>query len=113
MDTAVVTGSSTRYAKCIEASKRVRWDIDRDVIRGRSFDLGRGLARVGSRRVVGRRALGRVVVTLDGEAERFAPLSTALQEMFGNFGHGASPPLSPRGVRRCRRLCGLSRSARP
>jgi len=28
-----------RYAKCIEASKRVRWDIDRDVIRGRTFDL--------------------------------------------------------------------------
>ena len=25
-----------RYAKCIEASKRIRWDIDRDVIRGRS-----------------------------------------------------------------------------
>ena len=39
MDTAVVTSSSTRYAKCIEASKKVRWDIDRDVIRGRSFDL--------------------------------------------------------------------------
>ena len=28
-----------RYAKTIEASKRVRWDIDRDVIRGREFDL--------------------------------------------------------------------------
>ena len=28
-----------RYAKCIEVSKRIRWDIDRDVIRGRSFDL--------------------------------------------------------------------------
>jgi hypothetical protein len=39
MDTAVQTPSSTRYAKCIEASKRVRWDIDRDVIRGRDFDL--------------------------------------------------------------------------
>ena len=41
-----------RYAKCIEASKRVRWDIERDVIRGRSFDFGRkflpdGLSRVG------------------------------------------------------------------
>ena len=29
----------TRYAKCIEASKRIRWDIERDVIRGRRFDL--------------------------------------------------------------------------
>jgi hypothetical protein len=27
------------YAKCIEISKRVRWDIDKDVIRGRQFDL--------------------------------------------------------------------------
>jgi hypothetical protein len=32
---------SARYAKCIEVSKRIRWDIDRDVIRGRSFDLAR------------------------------------------------------------------------
>jgi hypothetical protein len=30
-----------RYAKCIDASKRVRWDIDRDVIRGRQFDFTR------------------------------------------------------------------------
>ena len=28
-----------RYARCIEASKRIRWDIDRDVIRSREFDL--------------------------------------------------------------------------
>jgi hypothetical protein len=30
-----------RYAKCIEVSKRIRWDIDRDVIRGRRFDFSR------------------------------------------------------------------------
>ena len=30
---------SPRYAKTIEVSKRIRWDIDRDVIRGRTFDL--------------------------------------------------------------------------
>lgn len=29
---------SSRYARCIESSKRVRWDIDEDVIRGRQFD---------------------------------------------------------------------------
>ena len=29
-----------RYAKCIEVSKRIRWDIDDDVIRGRVFDFG-------------------------------------------------------------------------
>jgi hypothetical protein len=30
-----------RYAKCIEVSKRIRWDIDADVIRGRTFDVSR------------------------------------------------------------------------
>lgn len=30
-----------RYAKCIEVSKRIRWEIDRDVIRGRSFDVSK------------------------------------------------------------------------
>jgi hypothetical protein len=30
-----------RYAKAIEVSKRIRWDIDRDVIRGRAFDFSR------------------------------------------------------------------------
>jgi len=28
-----------RYARCIAASKRIRWDIDADVIRGREFNL--------------------------------------------------------------------------
>src|SRR5215475_2952287 len=27
-----------RYARCVQASKRVRWDVDEDVIRGRRFD---------------------------------------------------------------------------
>jgi len=40
-----------RYAKCIEVSKRVRWDIDDDVIRGREFDFSQkflpdGISRV-------------------------------------------------------------------
>ena len=30
-----------RYAKVIEVSKRVRWEIERDVIRGRQFDYGK------------------------------------------------------------------------
>jgi len=43
---------SARYAKCIETSKRVRWDIERDVIRGRRFDFTKkflpdGLSRLG------------------------------------------------------------------
>ncbi|HZF81054.1 MAG TPA: hypothetical protein VEZ89_14830 [Rubrivivax sp.] len=38
---------SARYAKTIEASKRVRWDIDRDVIRGRQFNLADKFMPVG------------------------------------------------------------------
>jgi hypothetical protein len=30
-----------RYARCIKASKRVRWDIEADVFRGRTFDFAR------------------------------------------------------------------------
>ena len=41
MDTAVQLPSSMLYAKTIEASKRVRWEIDRDVIRGRTFDFSK------------------------------------------------------------------------
>ena len=45
------TIDSTRYAKCVEVSKRIRWDTDRDVIRGRQFDFGKtflpgGLSKV-------------------------------------------------------------------
>jgi hypothetical protein len=32
---------SARYAKCVEVSKRIRWDIDRDVIRQREFDFAK------------------------------------------------------------------------
>jgi hypothetical protein len=38
MDTSATT---ERYARVIEASKRVRWDIERDVIRSRRFDYTR------------------------------------------------------------------------
>ncbi len=30
-----------RYAKSVEVSKRVRWDIDKDVVRGRRLDFGK------------------------------------------------------------------------
>jgi len=30
--------ASDRYARCVQTSKRVRWDIDEDIVRGRSFD---------------------------------------------------------------------------
>ncbi len=38
MNTQVEILDAARYIECIEVSKRVRWDIDQDVIRGRKFD---------------------------------------------------------------------------
>jgi hypothetical protein len=48
---SVSAGETDRYAKCIEVSKRIRWDTDRDVIRGRGFDFAKkflpdGLSKV-------------------------------------------------------------------
>jgi len=42
--TSARAGTATvqnRYAKVVEVSKRIRWDIERDVIRGRDFDFGK------------------------------------------------------------------------
>jgi len=30
---------AARYARCVDVSRRIRWDIERDVIRGRRFDF--------------------------------------------------------------------------
>ncbi|MBC7939439.1 MAG: hypothetical protein H7Z19_06680 [Chitinophagaceae bacterium] len=52
LDTAALDHTEqARYARCIEVSQRVRWDIDRDVLRGRGLDadkhfLPAGLARL-------------------------------------------------------------------
>ena len=48
---ATAQATTQRYAKVIETSKRIRWDIDRDVIRGRRFDFDKkflpdGLSKV-------------------------------------------------------------------
>jgi hypothetical protein len=37
---AIPATSTERYARCIDISKRVRWDIDKDVIRNRTLDVG-------------------------------------------------------------------------
>jgi hypothetical protein len=42
---------TNRYARCVEVSKRIRWQIDRDVICGRDFDFSKkflpdGLSKV-------------------------------------------------------------------
>jgi len=76
-------GDAGRYAKCIEVSKRIRWDIDRDVIRGRRFDFSRkflpdGLSKVHEIDFLGadeRRQLsqiqGRTYANMFGLVERF------------------------------------------
>jgi len=75
--------NTQRYAKCIEVSKRIRWDIERDVIRGREFDadhkfLPDGLsfaARIDSLNGGERRLLsqiqGRTYANMFGLVERF------------------------------------------
>jgi hypothetical protein len=72
-----------RYARCIEVSKRVRWDIERDVIRGRQFDFSRkflpdGISKVHELKFLGedeRRLLsqiqGRTYANMFGLVERF------------------------------------------
>jgi hypothetical protein len=74
---------TSRYAKCVEISKRVRWDIDRDVIRGRKFDFGKkflpdGLSKVNELSFLGadeKRFLsqiqGRTYANTFGLVERF------------------------------------------
>jgi hypothetical protein len=75
--------SNERYARTIEASKRIRWEIDRDVIRGRSFDLSKkflpdGLSKVaaldflsaGEKRLLSQ-VQGRTYANIFGLVERF------------------------------------------
>jgi hypothetical protein len=72
-----------RYARCIEASKRIRWDIDRDVIRGRTFDFAKkflpdGLSKLNrlgflsadDRRLLGQ-IQGRTYANMFGLVERY------------------------------------------
>jgi hypothetical protein len=77
------TGSSERYARCVEVSKRIRWEIDRDVFRGRMFDFARkflpdGLSKAnelefldaGERRLLSQ-VQGRTYANLFGLIERY------------------------------------------
>jgi hypothetical protein len=77
------TEASARYAKCVEVSKRIRWDIDRDVIRGRTFDVSKkflpdGLSKAstleflsaGEKRLMSQ-IQGRTYANMFGLVERF------------------------------------------
>jgi hypothetical protein len=74
---------SARYARCVEVSKRVRWDIDRDVLRNRGLDFSKkflpdGLTFVdrlptlseGERRLLSQ-VQGRSYANIFGLVERF------------------------------------------
>jgi len=83
METMQHTRTSDRYAKSIAVSKRIRWDIDRDVIRGREFDVSKkflpdGLSRIerlpfldaGEKRLMSQ-IQGRTYANIFGLVERF------------------------------------------
>ena len=38
MTATITISDSQRYARCVESSKRVHWEIEKDIIRGRRFD---------------------------------------------------------------------------
>ncbi len=83
MQTIQHANGADRFARCIASSRRVRWDIEDDVIRGRSFDrahkfLPDGLSRVdridglgaGEKRYLSQ-IQGRTYANMFGLVERF------------------------------------------
>jgi hypothetical protein len=74
---------SKRYAKAVEVSKRVRFEIERDVIRGRKFDFGKkflpdGLSKIAWLEFLGKdekrlvsQIQGRTYANMFGLVERF------------------------------------------
>ena len=91
--------SDNRYAKVVDVSRRVRWQIERDVIRGRSFDYGKSFQPAGLSLVnelgclssADKRLLsqmqGRTYACIFGLVERFIAakmLDTARSHAFGD-----------------------------
>jgi hypothetical protein len=88
-----------RYAKVIEVSKRVRWEIERDVIRGRQFDFSKAFLPDGlslanelafmspaDRRLLGQ-VQGRTYAYMFGLVERFISFETialSQERVFGD-----------------------------
>ncbi len=83
MHIASATTNASRYAKVIEVSKRVRWEIERDVIRGRSFAFDQNFLPAGlslvdelqflapAARMALSRVQGRTYANIFGLVERF------------------------------------------
>ena len=83
MATAVQETDVSRYARCVEVSRRVRWEIDRDVFRGRDLDFAKkflpdGLSMVDGLAFLSReerrlasQVQGRTYANMFGLVERF------------------------------------------
>ena len=83
MDSPVRNSDTSQYARCIQVSKRIRWDIDADVIRGRRFDpahkfLPDGLSMIarlpfldGAQKRLVSQIQGRTYANMFGLVERF------------------------------------------
>lgn len=83
MQATLQAADSKRYARAIEVSKRVRFEIERDVIRGRRFDFGKkflpdGLSKTGRLEFLGAgekrlvsQIQGRTYANMFGLVERF------------------------------------------
>ncbi len=83
MSAAQPIEQNARYSRSIQASKRIRWDIDDDVIRGRALDRGQkylpdGLSLIGEvpfltprERVFMSQVQGRTYANIFGLVERF------------------------------------------
>jgi hypothetical protein len=99
MQASTIQDDSQPYAKCIEVSKRIRWDIDRDVIRGRRFDFSKkflpdGISKIAELAFLGadeQRFLsqiqGRTYANMFGLVERFIDakvLEMTQQHWFGD-----------------------------
>lgn len=88
---AMHPATQQRYAKCIEVSRRIRWDIDQDVLRGRHFDpahtfMPHGLSEVyrlpflsASERRLMSQVQGRTYANMFGMIERF--IGAKMQEV--------------------------------
>ena len=85
MQAMQTAAAAERYAKCVEVSKRIRWDIERDVIRGRKFDVSKkylpdGLSMAPSLEFLGKdekrlfsQIQGRSYANIFGLVERYIP----------------------------------------
>ena len=97
-DSSATATESSRYARTIKASKRVRWDIDADVIRGREFDFSQtflpaGLSKVdelafltGAERRLLSQVQGRTYAYIFGLVERY--IGVKILELSGQHGLG-------------------------